>query len=268
MGEIFCTKCGAKLNEDAVFCTECGNKVDEAYSEAVEKVYEKSGNSYLQVRDKVSEGGSRLMGALDKSGGRIDKYRSHLPKGIINTSEDLIQTDLEFPDEVIDEKPVFEINGNRGTTLLVFEDRCVILSTSSIRSYVFRGGLRGVTAGEKEFYYKDVSSVQFKNLGKTNGYLMFEFAGSHSFSRATDDNSFLFAATYGTGKYKLLKEKMPLVYKYVKERIREAKQAPAPQVVETQTSDADELLKFKQLLDAGVITQEEFDAKKKQILGL
>ena len=33
-------------------------------------------------------------------------------------------------------------------------------------------------------------------------------------------------------------------------------------------SEADEILKFKQLLDAGVITQEEFDAKKKQLLGL
>ena len=33
-------------------------------------------------------------------------------------------------------------------------------------------------------------------------------------------------------------------------------------------SDADEILKFKQLLDMGAITQEEFDAKKKQLLGL
>ena len=32
-------------------------------------------------------------------------------------------------------------------------------------------------------------------------------------------------------------------------------------------SAADEILKFKQLLDAGIITQEEFDAKKKQLLG-
>lgn len=31
---------------------------------------------------------------------------------------------------------------------------------------------------------------------------------------------------------------------------------------------AQELIKFKQLLDTGVITQEEFDAKKKQLLGL
>ena len=34
------------------------------------------------------------------------------------------------------------------------------------------------------------------------------------------------------------------------------------------SSDADELAKFKKLLDDGIITQEEFDAKKKQLLGL
>lgn len=43
-----------------------------------------------------------------------------------------------------------------------------------------------------------------------------------------------------------------------------AADAPAQQAV----SDADEILKFKQLLDAGVITQEEFNAKKAQLLGL
>ena len=38
-------------------------------------------------------------------------------------------------------------------------------------------------------------------------------------------------------------------------------------VVQT-TSAADEILKFKTLLDQGIITQEEFDAKKKELLGL
>ena len=36
----------------------------------------------------------------------------------------------------------------------------------------------------------------------------------------------------------------------------------------TKISDADELKKYKELLDSGIITQEEFDIKKKQILGL
>lgn len=34
------------------------------------------------------------------------------------------------------------------------------------------------------------------------------------------------------------------------------------------TSAADEIKKFKELLDCGIITREEFDAKKKQLLGL
>ena len=42
----------------------------------------------------------------------------------------------------------------------------------------------------------------------------------------------------------------------------------APAQVVAQTSAADELKKFKELLDMGVISQEEFDAKKKQLLGL
>lgn len=46
---------------------------------------------------------------------------------------------------------------------------------------------------------------------------------------------------------------------------------PAPAPVPTPApavSSADEIVKFKQLLDQGIITQEEFDAKKKQLLGL
>lgn len=37
---------------------------------------------------------------------------------------------------------------------------------------------------------------------------------------------------------------------------------------EIQQSAADELEKYKKLLDSGTITQAEFDAKKKQLLGL
>ena len=36
----------------------------------------------------------------------------------------------------------------------------------------------------------------------------------------------------------------------------------------TTLSSADELKKYKELFDMGVISQEEFDAKKKQLLGL
>lgn len=39
-------------------------------------------------------------------------------------------------------------------------------------------------------------------------------------------------------------------------------------IIMQQESNADELKKFKELLDNGIITQEEFDAKKKELLGL
>ena len=53
---------------------------------------------------------------------------------------------------------------------------------------------------------------------------------------------------------------------YVEKAIQSRK--PAGQIVTQQLSPADELKKFKELLDMGIITQEEFDAKKKQLLGL
>jgi len=45
--------------------------------------------------------------------------------------------------------------------------------------------------------------------------------------------------------------------------------APAPVIKqEIPLSNADEIKKYKELLDSGIISQEEFDAKKKQLLGI
>ena len=48
------------------------------------------------------------------------------------------------------------------------------------------------------------------------------------------------------------------------EREKNQKSAPTIQAL----SPAEELKKFKELLDAGIITEDEFNAKKKQLLGL
>jgi hypothetical protein len=50
--------------------------------------------------------------------------------------------------------------------------------------------------------------------------------------------------------------------------LRQDKVASTTIKPEIPQSNADELKKYKDLLDAGVLTQEEFDAKKKQLLGL
>lgn len=53
---------------------------------------------------------------------------------------------------------------------------------------------------------------------------------------------------------------LSVVVKYKKFEDKEAKVS--------MSNAPDDIAKFKELLDAGVITQEEFDAKKKQLLGL
>ncbi|MGE7839630.1 SHOCT domain-containing protein [Lysinibacillus sp. NPDC093712] len=50
--------------------------------------------------------------------------------------------------------------------------------------------------------------------------------------------------------------------------VAEGEEVVAQTVTEVQPSVADEIIKFKQLLDEGILTQDEFDAKKKQLLGI
>ena len=59
-----------------------------------------------------------------------------------------------------------------------------------------------------------------------------------------------------------------ILSKLIMQRQEDAKKQIVSSPVAESTSNADELKKYKELLDSGVITQEEFDAKKKQLLGL
>ncbi|MFY0521466.1 SHOCT domain-containing protein [Lysinibacillus sp. UGB7] len=73
-------------------------------------------------------------------------------------------------------------------------------------------------------------------------------------------------------------DKVPLVIKCDKKDLEKlsllivAEEEEVVEVVQSvdqnQISAADEILKFKQLLDQGILTQEEFNVKKKQLLGI
>ena len=161
---------------------------------------------------------------------------------------------------IMEEKLMYSIDGNIGRILNVYEDRCVIAVGG-------RKKLLGGLLGDKQIYYSDVTSVQFKNLGFTSGYLQFEFPGAQNANNYSSENSFVFGATVGTQCYNELKKRMPVVYQYIMQRVHFYKTNTNSSASDP-ASCADEILKFKQLLDAGVITQEEFDAKRKQLLNL
>ena len=58
------------------------------------------------------------------------------------------------------------------------------------------------------------------------------------------------------------------VFSTISELILKRQEETKTETVRVPESDSDELKKYKELLDSGIITQEEFDAKKRQILGV
>lgn len=153
---------------------------------------------------------------------------------------------------------------NTGKILDVFDNKVVFSSTQST-STVVTGLVFGtsMTQGEKTIYYKDAIGVQYKPSSIADGYIQIETAAGGVTSSASQyggENSIQFS-----GKER--NAEAEVVVNFIREKIEEIKNAPIGGIIQ-QASPAEELKKFKELLESGVITQEEFDAKKKQILGL
>ena len=156
------------------------------------------------------------------------------------------------------ETPIFELNGGVAKILKIYEDHCVLVSQKNFMSFMTQNLLNG----DKEFYYSNLTSVQFKQASKLiNGYIQFEYPGSHSSANDfNSENSFAFRQA------KVDNETAVKAVEFIKSKIREAKNPVSAGA--TAISAADELKKFKDLLDSGIITQEEFDIKKKELLGI
>ena len=162
-------------------------------------------------------------------------------------------------------KLLYEVDGGAtGNLLQVYDDKCVISIKKGIANLLLSGGKLN---GAKEIYYADVTSVQFRNATVlTNGFLQLDFPGAHNTNNFASDNSFVFGGLPGAA-LKALQEKMPRVSEEIKQMVSQAR-ANRNMPAQAAVSPADELMKYKQLLDAGIISQAEFDAKKRQLLGL
>lgn len=94
-----------------------------------------------------------------------------------------------------------------------------------------------------------------------------ETAKSESVTTDGGDEILVNFITYA-GRAKRLSIDYPAGFTEFLDRCIEEKQRAANASPNAPVSAADEIMKYKQLLDVGAITQEEFDAKKKQLLGL
>ena len=121
-----------------------------------------------------------------------------------------------------------------------------------------------------EMSYCELTVTNKRVYGKTAFGKMIDLPYDEISSVGTCFPQGVFAATSsGSVRFWLMTNQAD-VYNSISDllRKRQNKEIQISTRQEIPQSNADELKKYKELLDSGVITQEEFDAKKKQLLGL
>ncbi|MFA7309057.1 MAG: SHOCT domain-containing protein [Patescibacteria group bacterium] len=112
--------------------------------------------------------------------------------------------------------------------------------------------------GDKTIPYSSIVAVQFKKAGLSAGYIQFTLKGGSEakgglLQSTRDENSI----NFHSNRNKEFIEAKELI----EQRIGSEGSSARP-------SELDELTKLATLKDKGIINQKEFDAKKKQLLGL
>lgn len=146
-----------------------------------------------------------------------------------------------------------EYKGYNGT--LVLNDNGIVIKRG-IKGFLLGGGM---LRGDKSIPYTSIVAVQLKKAGMTAGYIQLTLTGgseakSGLFQSTTDENSINFHALGKNNE--LFVEAKGLIER----KIYEAKN---PTI-----NSAEDLEKFAGLRDKGIISEEEYQIKKKQILGL
>jgi hypothetical protein len=147
------------------------------------------------------------------------------------------------------------VQGNNGQ--VEFDGNSLLITRKGLSAFLSQG-----MKGEKRIPVGNVTSVQFKSANMlTNGFIQFATASSESrggmFDATKDENSVMFAKNMQADFEKLRTA--------VEDAMEAHSKAKGGQVAAESPLDA--LKKLKELLDLGVITQAEFDAKKENIMG-
>lgn len=145
--------------------------------------------------------------------------------------------------------------------IILADDNKVVITRKGIRSFANRG-----QNGDQTIPMSTIIGVNFKSAGLAAGQINFVTAAgnqttggmgslpgfSHGAYNKANNVVFRGGANKDMGKLKTFVEA------HMGQQTNQS----------SQISEADEIEKFKKLLDEGTITQAEFDAKKKQILGI
>ena len=151
---------------------------------------------------------------------------------------------------------VYRLTGSNGR-IIVYDDKVDIERIGFLNNWVRD------FPGTKTILMNSITSIQYKpGGGFLNGFLQFGVLGGReqvggSFDAARDENSVVFP--------KDKNEKAEKIKAFIEKKIAERS---GPAQSSAAVSAADEILKLKRLMDDGIITADEFEAKKKQLLGV
>lgn len=157
------------------------------------------------------------------------------------------------------EDAAFRFQGHNGQ-LYVYPDKLIIE----------RKGLFGMVtnglAGSKTIPMSSIQNIQFKKASAFfSGFIQFGVLGgiekqSGITGAISDENSIIFLEECN--------QQAEEIKEYIENLILSRDRNPSTLQKSDNFSVADEILKLKQLVDMGILTQEEFDAKKKQLADL
>jgi len=138
---------------------------------------------------------------------------------------------------------------------------------------------KGSKNGDITYFFKDYMGVKWTPASVATQFAQIVFitqvnAGNYivagNLNNIVDVNKIPFCS--GMFSYATANAYAKALYMEIKKAMDDFKEAEMNATMNSNTvqapSSAEELIKFKELLDSGVISQEEFDAKKKQLLGL
>lgn len=118
---------------------------------------------------------------------------------------------------------------------------------------------------ENSILIRNINAVQVKEpTNWTSGYIQFVISGGKAFDATHTISGGAFDAAGDENSLVFTNEQAYEIALQIKKYVEDYTESNRSATVST----ADEIRKLKALLDEGILTQAEFDAKKKQLLGI
>ena len=220
-----------------VFCSNCGSEVEDE-----SKFCPSCGNQMDDSAQPENNSTGSLFGDIKKGGLNVKKKLDNYAHGEYK--------EIERPEGCL-----YFMNGLQGT-LAIYDDYIEFDFTGGkVKKYLSAFG------GVKKVYYNQINSIQKRDATEVvNGTIEFELPGMSASAFSQNENLITYLPKY--------QEEADKIYDFVNNKILELNRAQTQptQVVQNEISPMAKIKEAKELLDMGVITQEEFDEIKAKYL--